>query len=471
MREKENGDLPSRFHEDADDPSDNVSGALVRKSASASGHKLPRRPAIHEDSDLGRPELVAAGFSFPTSLTFDESGAPYVAEAGLPFGGSSPGGRIWRIDADGARSLVFEGLRPPVNGVTFYEAALYISEGGHPGRISRLDPDGQHTTILDDLPGPGNYHTNMVAFGPDGKLYFSQGAMTNTGIIGLDAYELGWLRRLPHQHDLPGYDIVVAGTNIETPNPLADTPGASASTGAFVPFGTRTGPPQHIGARLPCTAAVMRCDPDGSHLELVAWGLRNAYGLGFLPDGRLLAVDQGADDRGSRPVANAPDLLFEVREGAWYGWPDFIGGLAITDLRYRPTRGPAPNFVLANHADLPPPERPLLCFPPHVAAVKFDVAPPGAPRWPGHLFIALFGDEAPMTAPVGPRVGRSLARIDPADWSLHPVASEPLSRPIDVRFNSADGALYVLDFGHFEMGAKGDVLAEARSGKLWRFRL
>lgn len=33
-------------------------------------------------------ELVAEGFSFPTSLAFDESGTPYVAESGLPFGGA-----------------------------------------------------------------------------------------------------------------------------------------------------------------------------------------------------------------------------------------------------------------------------------------------------------------------------------------------------------------------------------------------
>src|SRR5438132_1651573 len=98
------------------------------------------------------------------------------------------------------------------------------------------------------------------------------------------------------------------------------------------------------GSQRSWTAAVMRCEPDGSGLELVAWGLRNAYGLGFLPDGRLLATDQGADDRGSRPVGNAPDLLFEVREGAWYGWPDYIGGDPITDERYRPVRGPAPTF-------------------------------------------------------------------------------------------------------------------------------
>src|SRR5919197_3579826 len=292
-----------------------------------------------------RLELAADGLSFPTSLTFDPTGVAYVAEAGLPFGGAPPGGRIRRLAPDGSRSLLAEGLRAPVNGLTFHEGGLYVSEGGHPGRISRLEPDGRRTTILDDLPGPGNYHTNMVAFGPDGRLYFSQGAMTNTGIIGLDAYELGWLRRLPHAHDLPGHDLVLVGINVETSDPLSDRPDARASTGAFVPFGTSTEPGQRIPARLPCTAAMMRCNFDGTDLELVAWGLRNAFGLGFLPDGRLLAIDQGADDRGSRPVGNAPDALYEVRPGAWYGWPDFVGGEPLTDPRYVAARGPPPPFL------------------------------------------------------------------------------------------------------------------------------
>src|SRR6266478_3287258 len=319
-------------------------------------------------NDSGRLELVATGFSFPTSLTFDEKGTTYIAEAGLPFGGARPGGRIWRIDHDGDRSLLADGLRHPVNGLTYYRGSLYVSEGGHPGRISRLDLDGQQTIILDNLPGPGNYHTNMVAFGGDGKLYFSQGALTNTGIIGLDAYELGWLRRLPHNYDLPGFDIVLNGENVETWDPLSEVKNATTRTGAFAPFGERTDRGKRITAQLPCTAAVMRCDPDGSELELVAWGLRDAYGLGFLPDGRLLATDQGADDRGSRPVGNVPDRLFEVRKGAWYGWPDFIGDVPIDDQRYQPERGPLPTILLANHAELPPPEKPLLSFPPHTAA-------------------------------------------------------------------------------------------------------
>jgi glucose/arabinose dehydrogenase len=424
--------------------------------------------SITDDSkDIG-VELVAEGFSFPTSLTFDSTGAAFIAEAGLPFGGAKPGGHIWHLKGDGNHTLLVQDLHPPVTGLTFRDGALYVSEGGHPARISRLDLDGRLTVIVDRLPGPGNYHTNMVAFGPDGKLYFSQGAMTNTGIVGLDAYELGWLRRLPHAHDIPGYDITLAGVNCETTNPLGKERNAKTLTGAFAPFGTPTYSAKRIHGEVPCTAAVMRCNSDGSELELVAWGLRNAFGLCFLPDGRLLATDQGADDRGSRPAGNVPDLLFEVRKGAWYGWPDFIGGDPITERQYRPERGPALSFLLANHYELPPPAYPLLRFPPHAAAVKFDVMPPDAGEWAGQIFVALFGDERPMTAPDGPRVGRAVARIDPSDWSFHPFLASPLVRPIDVRWNPVDGALYILDFGQYEVTGQRGVEAAANSGRLWR---
>ena len=412
-------------------------------------------------SEAWVPQLVAGGLSFPTSLTFDEVGAMYVAEAGLPFGGAPPGGRVWRLEAGGGRVLVADALSPPVNGLTHHRRDLIVSVGGHPSRILRLRGGGTTETVVEGLPGPGNYQTNMAVVGPDERLYFSQGAMTNSGIIGLDAYEIGWLARLPHSHDLPGFEVELAGVNVRTPNPL-EPQGGAVETGAFVPFGTTTHRGQRVGAHLPATAAVMRCELDGSGLELVAWGLRNAYGLGFLPDGRLLAVDQGADDRGSRPVGNAPDLLYEVRPGSWYGWPDFVGGEPVTDRRFRPQRGPAPTFVLANHHELPPPPRPLVSFPPHAAAVKFDVGPTG------ELFVALFGDEAPMTAPAGPPVGRGIVRVDLHDGGIHPLDTPPFDRPIDVRF-SPEGELHVLDFGRFEMTERG-VEAEPGTGAVYRLR-
>lgn len=415
-------------------------------------------------------EILFDDLAFPTSLAIARRSF-YVAESGLAFDGTVSGGRVWRFEA-GRRDLLVDHLRAPVNGLTIHHDLIYVSEGGNPGRITRFNLDGSsRQVLLDNLPGHGNYHTNMTAFGPDGKLYFSQGALTNTGIIGLDAYELGWLRDLPHNFDLPGFDITLRGVNVETRDPLSDERDARTYTGAFVSFGQRTTAGQRLRAQLPCTAAVMRCNADGTNLELVAWGLRNAYGLGFLADGTLLATDQGADDRGSRPVGNVPDMLFEVRQGSWYGWPDFIGDVPIDDPRYQPKRGPAPEPLLANHHELPAPSRPLLYFPPHAAAVKFAVVPEPAARWAGQIFVALFGDEVPMTAPSGPRTGRSVVRIDPSDWSLHPFVQTGLLRPIDVCFNERGTELYVLDFGYFEMADNGQVNARNKTGKVWRCAL
>jgi glucose/arabinose dehydrogenase len=404
-------------------------------------------------------ETALADLTFPTGLTFGEDGALFVSESGLPFGGAPRGGRVWRVQ-EGRRELLLGDLRPPVNGVTHYRGALYVTEGGNPARILRLALDGGHVeTVLDGLPGPGNYQTNMVAVGPDERLYFSQGAMTNTGVIGLDAYDLGWLALLPHAHDVPGLEIVLAHAAFPTDDPREGGTG-HAVTGPFADFGTVHPAGTRLPAQLPCTSAVMSCTPDGGDLRLVAWGLRNAFGLLFLRDGRLLATDQGADDRGSRPVGAVPELLYEVREGRWYGWPDFVGGVPLSDPRFAPEEGAAPAPVLANHDELPPPERPLAELPPHTAACKLDEAPDG------RIVVAMFGDEVPMTAPSGPRVGRNLAVVDSHTWAVSYIPTPDLHRPLDVRFGP-DGDLYVLDFGHFEPG-RGSLAATPGSGSVRR---
>lgn len=413
------------------------------------------------------PTQVAVGLDFPTSLALDASGRLHVAESGLPFGGARPGGRIVRLGRDGRKEVVLDGLRQPVNGLTWHDGAFLIAEGGAPGRISRWRPGSARETILDGLPARGNYHTNMVVPGPDGWLYFSQGAMTNSGVVGLDAFQMAWLKKLPHPYDVPGLDIEVDGQVFCTDDPLAEAQPASARTTAFAPFGQTVSAGRRIAGRVPCTAAVMRCRPDGSDLELVAWGIRNAYGLGFLPDGRLLATDQGPDDRGSRPIGRAPDLLHVVEPGRWYGWPDFVGDRPVTDPAFRPERGAPPTFVLANHAALPPPTRAVLEFPINASATKFAVLPRDAPIWPGQVVVACFGDEKPVTAAPGGRVGRNLARVDPRDWSLTPLDGPAVQRPIDVLVAPGARSLLVLDFGHFEMLGGGGMEAVAGSGAVW----
>jgi glucose/arabinose dehydrogenase len=409
---------------------------------------------------------VAPNLNFPTSVTSDPGGVIYIAESGLPFAGAPGGGVVSRVNPDASTTPLARGLRAPVNGVTWHDGSLFISEGGNPGRISRLKlPSREIETVVDGLPGFGNYHTNMAVVGPDRKLYFSQGAMTNSGVLGLDSRDMAWLRAVPHPCDIPGYDVTLTGFNAETADPRTGN-GTRALTGSLSPFGVPVSKGQKVAGRVPCTSSVMRCAMDGSQLELVAWGLRNAYGLGFLPDGRLLATDQGADFRGSRPIANCPDFLYEVRPGAWYGWPDYFGGRPVTDPRFRADR--ETQFLLANHSDLPPPERPLLEFEVNASAVKFAVVPREQPAYAGDLIVALFGDERNLTGPAGPPVGRKLVRVSLDGRSVHPVKQLPFHRPIDVMFEPVSKAAYVLDFGEFEIAPDKSIIARAGSGMLWK---
>lgn len=112
---------------------------------------------IHEDIQF-HLELVMDCLSFPTSLTFDNEGIDYVTEAGLLFSNAPPrndicsnsnssiSGRVLKvikIDSDIGNNnhhyrleILAEGFRSPLNGLTFHDNALYVSEGGYPGRIS-----------------------------------------------------------------------------------------------------------------------------------------------------------------------------------------------------------------------------------------------------------------------------------------------------------------------------------------------
>ena len=73
---------------------------------------------------------VATGFDFPTTVAIDGGGAVLVVESGLAFAGAKPGGRVWRVDESGARELLAEGLRAPVNGAVAHGGAIYLSEAG-----------------------------------------------------------------------------------------------------------------------------------------------------------------------------------------------------------------------------------------------------------------------------------------------------------------------------------------------------
>ncbi len=80
-------------------------------------------------------------------------------------------------------------------------------------------------------------------------------------------------------------------------------------------------------------AAIMRYRPDGSGEELFASGLRNAVGIAFHPSTGVLWATVNERDWLGDDVP--PDLITEVRERGFYGFPDCFtaGGKTFVDSR------------------------------------------------------------------------------------------------------------------------------------------
>jgi len=267
------------------------------------GKKVPRRgPRGFAPADVLLPagyraEVIATGLSAPVMTTFGPDGAAYVVESGHKV--DDPPG-IRRVDVGGGKPThlhTFAGTdwveTGAVTGAIFVGEALIVT---NTDRVVRIDPDGTVTTIVDGLPGRGDHQTNHPLLGPDGKVYFGVGSATNSGIVGSDNAAYGWLKDNPETHDVPARDVVLAGRNYDDRDVLGDLK-RTVRTGAFVSFGTETTPGQVIPGNVKASGAILRCDADGANLEVVAWGLRNPYGLAFAPDGRLFATEHGMDNR------------------------------------------------------------------------------------------------------------------------------------------------------------------------------
>jgi glucose/arabinose dehydrogenase len=252
-------------------------------------------------------EVVTTGLTFPTGAALDDSNNLYVIEAGYSYGEVWSEPRLLRIGPGGTTTIVARGPKNgPWSGVTWHNGAFYVAEGGEMegGRILRITKDGTIQALVANLPTMGDHHTNGPAI-RDGYIYFGLGTATNSGVVGEDNWEFGWLKRKPDFHDIPCQDIVLAGQNYGSGNPLTEVPNDTATTGAYVPFGTPTTSGQVIRGAIPCSGSILRIPLQGGQPELVAWGLRNPFGLSFAPNGRLFVTENGFDERGSRRVWGA----------------------------------------------------------------------------------------------------------------------------------------------------------------------
>lgn len=427
-----------------------------------------------------KAEVFAAGFTFPTAMTFDENGIAYVIEAGYSYGEVFLEPKLLRVEKDGTVTTVYEGGKNgPWNGVTYHDGYFYIAEGGQlkGGKILKVNKEGEVQVLVENLPSLGDHHTS----GPvirDNYVYFGQGTATNSGIVGLDNAEFGWLYRYENFHDIPCEDIRVNALNNKTENILTEEPDDIAITGPFSPYGNPVEPNQLIEGQIPCNGAVMRVPVDGGELELVAWGFRNPYGMAVAPDGEIYITQNSYDVRGSRPIWGTGDILWKLEEDKWYGWPDYNGHHLIVG-REVPGK-PDPKPVMVEYPGEPP--HPVASLAVHSSSNGIDFSTNSEFGFEGEAFIAQFGDMAPAVGKVLSPVGFKVVRVNTSngvveDFAVNKVVengpatwlkSGGLERPISVEFGPDAESLYIVDFGILMISEKGDANPMTKTGVIWK---
>lgn len=436
----------------------------------------PLRPGDILVPDGFSIEAVVDGLDAPTMVAFDDQGRMLIAESGYLGGGES---KVTRVERDGRKTVLAGGeafgREQPVTSVAFHDGRVYVV---HAGTVSTIEAGGRLRPVISGLPGQGDHQANQLVF-TGGFMYLSVGTVTNSAVVGSDNRLFGWLGGRPELnqlHDVPCQDVTLTGQSYESENVIGDEPDR-VTTSPYAAFGTAVPAGTTVRGDPRCNGAVLRARPDGSNLEMVAWGLRNPYGLELGPDGSLYATDHGFDARGSRPVENAWDCFYRIEQGAWYGWPDFACGVPVTDPRFRPKDKPQPQFVIANHPTESP-TAPIALFDPHAATNGFAFSPSN--RWggPTTAYIALFGDMTPGTGTVSRPRGIEVVKVDTSTGGVSEFirnkipgqsnrrSAGGLEHPSDVTFGP-DGAMYITDWSLARPSEEG-LKVEPRSGVVWK---
>lgn len=328
--------------------------------------------------DLGgvgsQPEVFAEGFDGPLGVIGAKDGSVYVADAEParegPFGFRSYG-RVWRVrDKNG-------------DGIA----------------------DDKYV-VLKDLPN-GRHNTNGLDFGPDGKLYVTNGNSTDDGIEGGEREIQPW-------------------------------------SGSVI----------RVNAR----ARNLSVSDLSRRKALVATGWRNVYDLAFSPvdKSRMFVPMNGIDDArkgstGDNPVdpalEDSDDLLFATdvndRRIDDFGFPSCLYNVAKKG-NLKPYDSPNPDVIDTFGKCPKKVPRPVSSFGLHTSAdgLAFQRTDAWGPDYSNDLFVTEWGSL------FGPPRGHDVIRVE-LNKSGRKVTSQSvfleLDTPLDVAFD-AGGAMYVADF-------------------------
>jgi glucose/arabinose dehydrogenase len=534
-------------------------GAYAAENDACPGEGVFFDPSNGEDIIVPpgyKVEVFASGLNFPTNIAFRGNRLQFeafVTEAGTSLPGRCNGAEFFRDetgvpDSDNpflsqVRVLNTSGhtvrtlgraasvavreapayLHAPTIGIAFERdfvgGRLFVTDSRqgirgalgpkNSSRVLEVDPQtGAVTELIVGLP-TGDHPTEQITV-KNRTLFWSQGSVTNSGIVGHDN---GPVPGDPadvngvFQHEIPCEDVVLSGNNADSGDGHLSggfkNHGVPGAAGEFIPaFSGAT----QVGM---CSGAILSADlsdPQGT-VRPVSWGYRNPFGLRFSPGnhplrGALFVTENGEDERGGRPTNNSPDRL-QVTQALqnrihgtldYHGWPDRFGFLNSTQAIFTPIGGPADdNPAVAGNPVLPllqfppqPPIAPKAIEPTDVAAVGLDFVPrvfsgngnPDDKVNTGDALVTREGDFGFSPGNGTPIEGHDIERVqflqdgriilerfaynckaanqvtDPSGLKRCTQAEDQafvaeirgINRPVDGKFGP-DGAFYLVDFG------------------------
>lgn len=229
--------------------------------------------------------VTADGFNLPLGIAFHRRGPPDHAQAEAPDDGKGPKGDALLVTDSRANQ----------------------NTGRTDGVVVMVDDRGRRP-IIAGLPN-GRHNTNHLAFGPDDRLYVTNGNSTDDGCEGGD----------PEVFPYSGAILAVAVEDVE------DEP-------AVLRWVDENGdriPPEDV-ADHPVNAGFAEA------VDVVARGFRNVFGISFGPDGVPHTAMNGADS------PESPDAFYRLDEpeGTDYRYPYCFnvgpGGATGEDVRLEP---------------------------------------------------------------------------------------------------------------------------------------